>query len=746
MTIFNRLLAKSSRTPEKPRGAETLPGHTANVMAAAKVLLEETEDAQLSAVGLSGKTWKDRFRQTVLLSAFCHDLGKANAQFQEMLRGRLSHPQAIRHEALSLLIVQDTPPLEKWLSDFLEEPRDLSFLLWAAAGHHRKFPPGEAGHGTGIRLKLFLGHQDFHRTLTVGAKMLELGEPPVLSDISWKLIGMKSPYRRLKEIELQAKGFWKSCTDEERRFLAITKACVIAADVAGSAIPRTGEKLSGWIRRALQKKPGQRELKKIIDQRLRGAKPRPFQEKLGATTARVVLAKAGCGSGKTLGAYIWAAARAPGKRIFFSYPTTGTATEGFRDYLIDPTLNAQLVHSRVSVDLELLDVGDEKDDEEEQADRLMTIEALEAWSTSITSCTVDTVLGLTQNQKRGMFAWPAFAGAAFVFDEIHAYDDRLFASLLRFLSTCRGVPCLLMTASLPDTRLTALREEMHHIGESVEIVTGPADLEALPRYQRLIGDDPWNVVEQIFRENGKILWVANTVGRARRFAEEAESRGLRPLVYHSRFRYEDRVRQHGRIVDAFREEGSVLAIATQVAEMSLDLSADLLVTDLAPIAPLIQRLGRLNRRSTPESPNPPKPFLVIEPDNVLPYERMDIQDSRTWLERLGMNHVSQAGLVQSWAALGEGGQQRIDKEAAWPDGGFETTPRHLRDSTRGITVILQEDIETVKRGEIEPARVSIPMLPLNGTAWWKWPKEAFAYVPPSEHIDYDPERGAQWNR
>lgn len=647
MTIFNRLLAKSSRTPEKPRGAETLPGHTANVMAAAKVLLEETEDAQLSAVGLSGKTWKDRFRQTVLLSAFCHDLGKANAQFQAMLRGRLSHPQAIRHEALSLLIVQDTL-LKEWLSAFLEEPRDLTFLLWAAAGHHRQFPPGEAEHGTGVGLNLFLGHQDFHRTLTVGAKMLELSEPPVLSDTSWDLIGARSLRCRLRQIRIRAGSFWDSCTGEERRFLAITKACLIAADVAGSAIiPKTGEKISGWIRCALRKKPGQSELSTIVGQRLQGAEPRPFQEKLGMTTARVVLAQAGCGSGKTLGAYIWAAARAPGKRIFFSYPTTGTATEGFRDYLIDPTLNAQLVHSRVSVDLELLDVGDEKKDKEEQADRLMTIEALEAWSTSITSCTVDTVLGLTQNQKRGLFAWPSLAGAAFVFDEIHAYDDRLFASLLHFLSTCCGVPCLLMTASLPRVRRTALEETLRSLGESLETVTGPADLETLPRYQRLIGDDPWNVVEQIFRENGKILWVANTVRRARRFAEGAESRGLRPLVYHSRFRYEDRVRQHGRIVDAFREEGPVLAIATQVAEMSLDLSADLLVTDLAPIAPLIQRLGRLNRRSTPESPNPPKPFLVIEPACPLPYKRMDVQGSRIWLERLGMNPVSQIDLART---------------------------------------------------------------------------------------------------
>ena len=76
---------------------------------------------------------------------------------------------------------------------------------------------------------------------------------------------------------------------------------------------------------------------------------------------------------------------------------------------------------------------------------------------------------------------------------------------------------------------------------------------------------------------------------ADRFADVA------PLVYHSRFRYCDRVRQHGAVIDAFRGNAPALAICSQVAEMSLDLSASLLVTDLAPVPALIQRLGRLNR-------------------------------------------------------------------------------------------------------------------------------------------------------
>ena len=741
MTIFKRLLAKSSKAPDAPRVAETLPGHTANVMAAAQTLLDETADAQLSAIGLSGTMWKERFCRDVLFAVFCHDFGKANEQFQHMVRCERDQKQAIRHEALSLLIVQETP-LREWLSGALQDSEDLSFLLWAAAGHHRKFPPDEPAAGTGVQLSLFLEHADFQRTLSVGTKWLGLNDPPALTNLTWSLIGPTSPHQCLMQAKKKAAAFWASCSDDKRRFLAAVKACVIASDVAGSALPKEGEKISGWIQKALDQKPTSDQLQRIIDERLEGMPLRPFQEALGKTTTRVVLAQAGCGGGKTLGAYVWACQRAPGKRLFFSYPTTGTATEGFRDYLIDPTLSTQLVHSRAAVDLELLGV----DDEGEQVNPLA---ALEAWSTSITSCTVDTVLGLTQNQRRGLYAWPAFVDAAFVFDEIHAYEERLFSSLLRFLLNCRGVPCLLMTASLPQSRLNALKEALSSIGESLEIVSGPTDLETLPRYQRLITEDPWGVVGQNFRENGKTLWVANTVDRAISLADEASARGFQPRVYHSRFRYADRVRQHGLIISAFRQEGSVLAIATQVAEMSLDLSADLLVTDLAPVPSLIQRLGRLNRRSTPKNQKPPKPFLIIEPDTSAPYKSQEEPDPfvapRLWLERLGRGPVSQSDLAQTWKALDEGRQQR-PLESAWIDGGFETTPRHLREPTPGLTVLLREDAAAVERGEIDPGRVRIPMTVPNKPEWKKWPQVAFAKVPPPECINYDPERGARWNR
>src|SRR5262249_9123882 len=344
----------------------------------------------------------------------CHDLGKANDQFQTMVRHQRKGRQAIRHEALSLLLIQETS-LRAWLATNMGNPEMLDFLLWAAAGHHRKFPPEEPATGTGVRLSLLLGHPDFRRTLIVGAKWLGLNDPPLLTDHNWQLTGLDSPRRRLMRLKVHAAAYWDACTDEQRRFLAIVQSCLIAADVVGSALPKEGEKIAPWIRAALRRRPTADELQTIVTDRLQGMPLRPFQDALGATKARVVLAQAGCGSGKTLGAYLWAAHRALGKRLFFSYPTTGTATEGFRDYLIDPTLGTQLVHGRATVDLDLLGVDDD-------GERTSPLAALDVWSTRITSCTVDTVLGLIQNHRQGLYAWPALADAAFVFDEIHAYD------------------------------------------------------------------------------------------------------------------------------------------------------------------------------------------------------------------------------------------------------------------------------------------------------------------------------------
>jgi CRISPR-associated endonuclease/helicase Cas3 len=756
---FERLLAKSARDGKDPRPAQTIRKHTSEVMKAADRLVEVTGRAQLKALGLAPDIWFDRFRREIRVAALLHDLGKANSHFQGMVQspGR-SRLQGLRHEAVSFLIAR-LPEVRAWVGPRLSGPHSIELMLWALAGHHRKFPPPDPPVGAEPAMKVYLSHPDFRAALALGTRDLGLGEPPTFtSDRTLKLThlggGMLGEFKDAQE---EAQALMRTLSAEERRFVAALKACLICADVAGSIGRRGTETMVDWIPVAFERAPTVEQLEGIVTRKLGPYPRRPFQEEVAGRQERVVLVRAGCGSGKTLAAYLWAAHRAPGRRLFFCYPTTGTATEGYRDYLIDPTLGAELVHGRAEVDMTILGLGDDEPGlvgdrgTENQPGRAAadSAGALEQWSTPLVSCTVDTVLGLVQNNRRGLYAWPSIAGSACVFDEIHAYDDALFAALLRFLADVRGVPCLLMTASLPEPRLRMIGATLADLGEGLAEVAGPTDLEGLKRYRREQRGDiesAWEMVQQTLARDGKVLWVVNTVDAALRLADDPRATRAGAILYHSRFRYRDRVERHKEVIDAFKAEGRpALAITTQVAEMSLDLSADLLVTHLAPIPSLIQRLGRLHRRAEFENPLRSRPFLILEPDGPLPYTEGQLDEARRWLESLGDGDLSQAELVEKWLITPEPPTDRRD-QFIWLDGGFVTEPRPLRESTPGIEVILSSDREDVELRRRRPEEVRIPMIVPNGTDWRCWPEVAFCKIPPTDRIEYDARKGARWRR
>ncbi len=184
-----------------------------------------------------------------------------------------------------------------------------------------------------------------------------------------------------------------------------------------------------------------------------------------------------------------------------------------------------------------------------------------------------------------------------------------------------------MTASLPNARLAALHDCLRRAKrEPMAEIGGPHELQALPRYCR--EEMPIDLALRVRQEvaaGGKVLWVSNTVDRAMAAADSV--RDLRPAIYHSRFKYCDRVRQHRAVIDSFAAVASAVACSTQVAEMSLDLSATLVVTELAPVAALIQRLGRLNRRAKQGSST--QPFILIDVgDNYWPYTPAELESAR----------------------------------------------------------------------------------------------------------------------
>jgi CRISPR-associated endonuclease/helicase Cas3 len=465
---------------------------------------------------------------------------------------------------------------------------------------------------------------------------------------------------------------------------------------------------------------------------------RPFQAEVAASTSPITFVRAGCGTGKTLAAYQWAAEQHPTRQLWITYPTTGTATEGFRDYLQPTDVPARLEHGRAEVDVDIFHLRD-GDAGARELDRL---DALRGWGADVIACTVDTVLGLVQCQRRGTYAWPGLSHGAVVFDEVHAYDDALFGSLLRFLEALPGIPTLLMTASLPNARREAIEALCLRVhGRPLAVVEGPAELEELPRYRLEESEDPWTAVNASLADRGKVLWVSNTVNRCMEVADVAPA-GCDLRVYHSRFRYVDRVRRHRDVVAAFKDANAVLATTTQVAEMSLDLSADLLVTDLAPIPAMIQRLGRLNRRSTPERPLPVRTCLVRATPRPAPYEQAQLEEARAWLSSLHGRPLCQRELIDAWEQAPSGVKRT---SSTWLDGGFHTEAAALREASVGMTVLLPDDARAVRRRQARAIEVALPMgSPPRGLDVRAWPRESFLPIAPEGTISYDQNRGGRW--
>ncbi len=75
--------------------------------------------------------------------------------------------------------------------------------------------------------------------------------------------------------------------------------------------------------------------------------------------------------------------------------------------------------------------------------------------------------------------------------------------------------------------------------------------------------------------------------------------------HHSRFTRSDREKLDRALEDRFgkhRDNGACIVVATQTVQQSLDLDADLLITDLCPLDVLLQRIGRLHRHARKNRP------------------------------------------------------------------------------------------------------------------------------------------------
>lgn len=749
MSQFQTLLAKScDLETEIPTYAKLIP-HLRAVERAGESIVEIAGELILRQLGLPSAIWLSRLARAVRVACLCHDLGKANDGFQKMVRGKL-HPtrQPARHELLSaLLLEEENHPVREWaLSLLKEEAQDdaemlLNCVIGAIAGHHLKLDVDwkkaalALQGGCGMSLRMLLNHPDFQ---TIFRKQIVDGETDFsLVDGEENFLGNRQFPFNLKS------NRWSDKLKRDAewwRFAAAVKALVAAADVAGSAMLPEKENIRRWVHETLRERVTVKQLQEVVTVRLKGQPPRPFQEAIGDSREPVTLVEAGCGSGKTAAAYLWAAHHADGKKLFFCYPTTGTATEGFIGYVAETDIEAKLMHSRAIVDLEgIAEVADD-----DASDHLLRIESLNMWSPQVVICTADTVLALPRNNRRGLYNSPSILSAAFIFDEVYAYSNRMFEALTALIKALPGASFLLMSASLPKSRKEFLQKQLGEIKE----IASPKDWEEIRRYKfRQAGfEQAFEEAKAVLADKKRVLWICNTVKQSQQVFDSFKALGVDARNYHSRFKYEDRREKHRGIVKEFsadRPKQGIIAVTTQVAEMSLDLDADLLISEVAPISALIQRLGRLNRRVTPENPGESRTAIFLDPEKPSPYKEEELQLASQWIaELMGLQRpLSQADLATCFTALSREEELELDTRAAWLDSGWMAMPEPVREAGYTVSVILPEDERACLESYKKVINLAIPMnyveKRMNG-----WREYKGNLLAPAGAIDYDPEKGA----
>ena len=221
-------------------------------------------------------------------------------------------------------------------------------------------------------------------------------------------------------------------------------------------------------------------------------------------------------------------------------------------------------------------------------------------------------------------------GSCTVIDEVQFYDIRSIAVIERFIEdvmTLNG-SLLIMTATMPEyfkQRILAKRDKENDfdIIDLYEIYKDKFQ-NLIKHYVSIIYDNERNYIDkaiQLAKENKRILILVNTVKEAQYVYQTIMNKVdeyMKDDVYllHSRFTMNDRQRIEQKVMSEFANtprnatKGKIL-VATQVAEVSLDIDADYMFTEVAPADSLVQRMGRVMRRYKDTSPTLTEPNVYI---------------------------------------------------------------------------------------------------------------------------------------
>lgn len=532
--------------------------------------------------------------------AILHDIGKAHPFFQERLKGKTNKRNVFRHEIASLF----------FLSAFPKEQRDI--LIEMVVGHHKsvKQDIGEKG-------LLDLEENDDYEYFHLGNwEEWSLDAVRILNElgISCQSISREEAFENLEycvdycERVVKEKGYSK------------WRGLLMGADHFASSLIDETDKQSKRIFKSPNLSFYNRQHELF-----------PLSLKKSDSEKKHTIVVACTGAGKT--DYLFR--RCTG-RVFYTLPFQASINAMFKRVGNDleednPDIDIRVLHS-TSI------IVKRKQDEEVSLQNLM------GSSVKILTPHQLATIALGMNGYEAMIL--DIKGCDVILDEVHTYSGISQALVLKLIEVLKSLNCRIHigTATMPSILYHKIKELL---GDDVlEVKLSDDELEQFNRHV-IHKIDSFELVENIISENvaadKKVLIVMNTIKEAQRvYGLIKETFPNTPsLLLHSKFKRGDRnlkekqllgLDDHGNPTFEFNtSQEACIVVSTQIVEVSLDISFDLMITATAPLDAMIQRFGRVNRKRTKETIGKYKDIYVIAPPetekDARPYDLSILQKS-----------------------------------------------------------------------------------------------------------------------
>ncbi|MGI8552417.1 MAG: CRISPR-associated helicase Cas3' [Dehalococcoidia bacterium] len=208
--------------------------------------------------------------------------------------------------------------------------------------------------------------------------------------------------------------------------------------------------------------------------------------------------------------------------------------------------------------------------------------------------------------RQGNLNAGALATAHFVADEFHLFDvDAALRTTVDMLRVFRGgAPFLLMTATCSNALFQFLAHELR----ATLVEPGEDELRQMASQQKSriyeASRGLLTAAAVLDRHNKRSIAVCNTVERAQDLYEALDAlhpNGVEIRLLHARFLSDDRSQIEDWCRQTFAEGwettvgGNAILVATQAVEVGLDMTCEVLHTELAPASAIVQRAGRCAR-------------------------------------------------------------------------------------------------------------------------------------------------------